>query len=406
MKVVLGITIISLALATFSSPVTGAAKGLPRLRAEGIRIVDKAGNPVVLRGINLGGWLLQEMWMCPFVQNPPEGSDYKRIPDHVTLWKTFEQRLGPKDAAAVERAWRNNWITEPDFARIKEAGFNHVRIPFLYSVAESASGMEDLRKAVQWAGDAGLYVILDMHGTPGSQSNDHTTGEAGRNRYFYDNTMVRHSERVWEKVAKEFGSNPSVAAFDLINEPSGAPNPATLHLVHNRLYQAVRKAAPDTIVIVEDGFKGLDTTPHADVANWTNVVYSIHIYHFDAKSPQGHIENLNNQLPRIKELRGYRNAPVYIGEFNIEPHSTAETMATYTKTLDDSELSWALWTYKTVAPGGPMGYWGLWRDPRPANCVDPFADSAETAIRKMTQYRTENLEPVSELKDVFRTSRP
>ena len=33
------------------------------LRAEGARIVDETGRPVVLRGMGLGGWVLQEGYM-------------------------------------------------------------------------------------------------------------------------------------------------------------------------------------------------------------------------------------------------------------------------------------------------------------------------------------------------------
>jgi aryl-phospho-beta-D-glucosidase BglC (GH1 family) len=37
--------------------------GLPRLRADGTRIVDAAGREVLLRGVNLGGWMFHETWI-------------------------------------------------------------------------------------------------------------------------------------------------------------------------------------------------------------------------------------------------------------------------------------------------------------------------------------------------------
>lgn len=396
---VIGLTVVAGSVAAYAT-----TSPLPRLRAHGVRFEDSAGKPVDLRGINLGGWFVQEMWMTPWVQDPPEGSTYHKVVDDAGLWALLHERLGAPAAQEVKDAWQDAWIQRSDFDRIKSAGFNHVRLPFLFDILEEPHGMERLRKAVAWANEAGLYVVLDMHGTPGRQSNDHTTGQAGINRFFFEPANVEKAERVWTAIAREFGRNPGVAAFDLINEPTGAPNPATLHLVYNRLYQAVRKAAPDTIAIIDDGYKGFDTTPHANVAGWTNVAYSLHFYNFDAKSADEQLSSLTGRLPKTLELRGYRDAPVYVGEFNIEPHGTAATMEKYIGKLSSSGIGWAIWTYKTVAVGGPMGFWGLYSKPGPAEALNPFTDSVAELKAKIAQVRTENLTPVAELLPVFKNA--
>ncbi len=381
-----------------------AAPPLPRLKAQGIHIVNARGDKVNLRGINLGSWFLPEMWMTPWVQTPPEGSPFGKVPDSVTLWATLEKRLGADAMERIRKAWRTTWMKPEDFRRIREAGFDHVRVPFTSEMLDEPGGMEWLRKSVKDANAAGLYAILDMHGAPGRQSADHTTGQAGVNRFFFDPAHVEKAEKIWASLGRVFGKHPGVAAFDLINEPTGAPNPATLHLVYNRLYHAVRKGAPDTIVIIDDGYKGFDTTPHADVAGWTNVVYSLHFYNFDAKSKDDHLNSLDGRMPRTLELRGYRNAPLYVGEFNIEPHSTPDTMARFTKTLTDNDISWAMWTYKTLAPGGPMGFWGYYSNPSAVDALDPFLDSESTLLKKMEQTATENLAVPAGLASVFRAS--
>lgn len=395
---------IVLAVAASAAPPPGArdkAQPLARLRASGIHFVDQKGAEVLLRGINLGSWLLQEMWMTPFVTEPPERSTLPKIPDHVTLYRVLETRFGQDGARALRAAWRENWLQDTDFDRIREAGFNHVRLPILWSVVEEPGGMDLIRTAVARANARGLYVILDLHGLPGSQSGDHTTGEAGANRYFFDPENVRRSERIWESLARAFGKNPGVAAFDLINEPTGAPNPATLHVVYNRLYQVVRKAAPDTIIILDDGYKGFDTTPHPNVAGWENIAYTLHFYHFDAKDTKEHLSKLERELPRILELRGYRNVPVYIGEFQIEPHGQPETMETFIGTLDKNDLSWAMWTYKAVVARAGIGYWGLYQNPRPIDAINPYLNTEEEIRKKIASVRTERLEPVRELLAVF-----
>ena len=59
----------------------------PWLHAEGTRIADQDGKPVILRGVNLGGWLVEEMWMMPFQTKPPAELRWPEVKDHVSLWR-------------------------------------------------------------------------------------------------------------------------------------------------------------------------------------------------------------------------------------------------------------------------------------------------------------------------------
>lgn len=383
---------IVMALAVSAPGVSGKATPLPRLRTDGIVIRDANNRKVALRGTNLGGWLVEEMWMCPFVTEPPAGTSFPKIPDSHTLWNVLRGRFAAKEVQELRKAYRDAWITEADFARIAALGFNHVRIPFLHTVVDEPGGMDTLRKAVRQANAHGLYVVLDMHGTPGGQSWEHHTGREGSNRLFSDPKRLAETIRAWRVLAKEFGPNPGVAAFDLMNEPTGAPNAATLHVVHDRLIRAIREIAPHTMLIVEDGYKGFDSTPHADVLGWTNVIYSFHVYNFDAKSPKDHVDRLTRDLPKWKELRGYRNFPVYIGEWNLEPWNSPDVMKTYVETMDREDISWAQWTYKTVHGDGPMGFWGLYANKGRVDAINPYVDSVAQIKAKLRQVRTENLE--------------
>ncbi|MCX7009449.1 MAG: hypothetical protein NTY53_19770, partial [Kiritimatiellaeota bacterium] len=99
-----------------------AAPPLEFLHAEGTRIVDARGQPVVLRGVNLGGWLVEEMWMMPFVTKPPTNSPLPEIRDHVTLWTVLDQRLGAAESQRLRVAQRKAWLGEADFVRIRTNG--------------------------------------------------------------------------------------------------------------------------------------------------------------------------------------------------------------------------------------------------------------------------------------------
>lgn len=378
------------AVILFTSTVLQA--NLPSLSAKGMDIVRPDGTPVRMRGINLGGWLVEEMWMTPWQDTPPAGSDLPKIKDHVSLWKVVEQRFGHDGMVRIRNAWRDNWITDQDFARIKAAGFDHVRVPFLDSLLAEPGGIARLHSAVNMAARHGLYSVLDMHGAPGGQNNSDHSGQVDRNRLWYDVENISKMEQLWATLGREFGEDPNVAMFDLMNEPMGAPNPAMLALVYDRVYRAVRKTAPTKLILIEDGYKGFDTTPHPNLAGWTNVVFSLHFYNFDAKAPEDHIKALKSHEKRDLELQGYRQTPLYIGEFNLEPHGTPEVMREFTQEMTADGWSWAMWTYKTDAKGGPMGQWGLYRrDGKPAP-LDAYRDSEADLIAKMKSVRTENFE--------------
>lgn len=382
----------ALARAASAAPDAVPARSVPlsRLTARGSGLVDATSREVLLRGVNLGGWFVEEMWMTPWATEPPESSRFRKVEDHETLWATLTERFGASGARTLRDVWRNSWITTDDFQRIRAAGFNHVRLPFLASIVDEPGGMDRLRRAVADANAAGLYVVLDMHGAPGGQNAWHHSGREGRNEFFSRPENIAKGVRDWAAVARAFGGKPGVAAFDLMNEPAGAPDAESLYKVSNQLYQAVRKAAPHTVIIIEDGYKGFDTLPPPSQYGWKNVMYSTHVYNFDAKTPEDHAAALKAHLPAALKIRADRDVPVYIGEFSVEPHSTPEGLAAFLKVLNDNGFSWAGWTWKTVARGGRMGFWGYYSNTEPAS-LDTFEDSLPTLLRKMEQVRTRNL---------------
>ncbi len=117
----------SLSVAHAASP---AIPPLSPLHTENGRIVAEDGSAVSLRGVNLGGWLVEEIWMLPIENMPPDGSGFGQITCHASLWGAFEKRFGQADMLRIRRAWRDTWITKADFERIKAAGMNSVRLPF------------------------------------------------------------------------------------------------------------------------------------------------------------------------------------------------------------------------------------------------------------------------------------
>ena len=138
-----------------------------------------SGTVFNLRGVNLGGWLVEETWMMPFETVPPPTTDFRTFADHVCLWAMIDRRFSRVDGQNIRAALRNAWLTKNDVKRVAAAGLNCVRVPFLYDFLDEPEGFRWLDRIVDWARSTGIYVIFDLHGAPGRQSEADHTGEGG-----------------------------------------------------------------------------------------------------------------------------------------------------------------------------------------------------------------------------------
>src|SRR5437016_9856917 len=88
----------------------------------GKEIVSPEGKPLLLKGINLGNWLLPEGYMFKFkTTNSPR-----------LIQTAINELVGEEEARTFWRTYRDNYITREDIRFIKRSGFNSVRIPFNY----------------------------------------------------------------------------------------------------------------------------------------------------------------------------------------------------------------------------------------------------------------------------------
>src|SRR5882672_4681704 len=66
----------------FASLLTSCLWDLPALHTQGTKWVDRHGDEVILKGTNLGNWLLQETWMMG------------QTGEQCTIEQTLETRFG------------------------------------------------------------------------------------------------------------------------------------------------------------------------------------------------------------------------------------------------------------------------------------------------------------------------
>lgn len=128
-------------------------------------------------GANIGGWLLLERWMYEDWMVNVGG------PDAWDEW-TFSEKLGDKAHDVLQQHY-DTWFTEDDMEWLHRLGVNMVRIPIGFwsfiptegdEPYKNVSQLDQLSKALYWAHKRKMYVLVDLHGLPGSQNGDQSSG--------------------------------------------------------------------------------------------------------------------------------------------------------------------------------------------------------------------------------------
>lgn len=171
----------------------------------------------IVRGVNLGGWFVLEPWITPSI--------FENQPSWVVDEYTLCQNLGQQGCLDVLQPHWNSWITQADFQKIASIGLNHVRIPLGYWSVIPNEGdpyvqgaYEVLGQALDWAQDAGLKVMIDIHGAQGSQNGFDNSGHRGAIDFGQGQTIPQFRS-VFQKIRDDHGNHPAVATIEIVNEP-------------------------------------------------------------------------------------------------------------------------------------------------------------------------------------------
>ena len=175
----------------------------------------------------------------------------------------------------------DTFITEADFAVIRSWGCDHVRLPVDYDLLEDKygtpqeKGYERLEQAVGWARKNGLNMVLDLHKTAGF-SFDPGEQEAG----FFENE--KYQERfyaLWERIARRFGKDADMLAFELLNEVTEQQYGPVWNRIATECIRRIRVHAPVTKILM-GGYWHNSAAAVKDLPEPydENIVYNFHCY--------------------------------------------------------------------------------------------------------------------------------
>lgn len=361
------------------------------LKANGTVLRNNSGNGAIvnLRGTNLGGWLLQEDWMSPL-----------GAADEYSMRRTLVNRFGEAGAQSLINGYQDTWIQAGDLDNIKSMGMNVVRVPmywedFMYTNGTMKPDSVTFRKLdwlVSQASARNIYVILDLHGAPGGDCPWQSCGISNSNQLWSNATYQNWTVQIWQRLATHYNGNPTIAAYDLLNEPlvvmSGNESASQIQQkmnFFNRMYQAVRAIDPNHVIIIA-AFYDWPNAYAPSTYGWTNVMYQTHHYQFTNYDDW----NLtNSEIDRwLKDLTQYQrnwNIPIYAGEFSFGQNDLYEK---WLNGLNALNANWTNWTYK-VKGGGNWGYYINNGNPSP----DLNNDSSATIASKWSKFSTANFTP-------------
>jgi hypothetical protein len=318
-------------------------KNLTFLHTSGQDIVNEAGEKIFLKGVGLGNWLLPEGYMWKF----GDAGDRPR-----KIEKVVTDLVGAEKAADFWKTFRRNYITEADIKRIAELGFNSVR-PALNSrlfLTESENpvyldeGFQLIDSLVSWCKKYNLYVIIDMHGAPGGQTGANIDDSPKDiPELFIDPKYQDQLVELWVKIAMRYRDEPTVAAYDLLNEPlpkvTGAADKYKHLLVplYKRLTAEIRKVDSKHMITLE-GFDWSNDWSLFDKPFDTNVFYQFHYYCWSRP------DNLND-ISQFLKKRDELNTPIWVGETGEKGNTIYWSTAQY---FEANNIGFSFWPWKKM----------------------------------------------------------
>src|SRR5438445_10642253 len=248
------------------------------------QILDSGGRAVLLKGVNADGLV-----------------DYFRpdlIPPYPTSPVSYSGGACPPDDTTVEGVD----ICQYDFSQLSPLGYDAIRLNVSWSLLEPTPGkidhsyLERIAQVVAWAKAVGIYVVIDMHQdawskyvytAPGDTcvapfqairgfdgaplwASQHLTPACALNgvreldpavqedfQKLYDDApapdgvgLQEHYADAMLALAQRFHENPTVAGYEIINEPSPGLNPAPTEVDATQLFPFYAKVINDVVANV------------------------------------------------------------------------------------------------------------------------------------------------------------
>jgi endoglucanase len=329
------------------------------LQANG-KYLSHRNKEVLLRGIGLGGWMLQEPYMLQLSGVAKNQSDIK---------KKITDLIGEERTNRFYNAWLENHCTKKDIDALAAMGFNSVRLPMHYDLYTLAvekekdstqntwieKGFELTDNLLKWCKQNKIYLILDLHAAPGAQGNDVPISDKDITKpsLWQSEANQKKTIALWRKLAERYKNEEWIGGYDLINETNyGFTNPADkngcaekenvpLKKLHVEITNAIRAIDKNHIIFVEGNCWGNNYDGMFPLWD-NNLVVSFHKYW-----------NYNDQgsIQKFLDIREKQNVPIWLGESG---ENSNDWFTQAIALMEKNKIGWAWWPMKKLGGNNPV----------------------------------------------------
>lgn len=253
-----------------------------QLRVSGSQLVDKNGDPVVLRGVSTHG---------------------------LTWYKEF---VNKRLFMEISDSWDCSLIRLPVYSD-----------EYVRSRKSESESIDLVKRGIDAAIDSDMYVIVDWH----------VLNEQDPNVYIND------AVGFFDTFSSEYANVPNVI-YEICNEPNGNTTWSDIVKYSKQVIPVIRKHSPNAVILVGTP----DYDRNLGVAKWNPLEYDnlMYVLHFYAATHEDDLENelldaLNGGLPVFISECGICEAT---GDGDIDYDSAVE----WFRLLDDHKLSYTVWS--------------------------------------------------------------
>ncbi|MEM5515538.1 glycoside hydrolase family 5 protein [Henriciella sp. AS95] len=256
-------------------------------------------------------------------------------------------------------------VRRADFKRIKEAGFDTIRLPVKWSGHTAKDKpytidpdfMARVKEIADWAIEADLQIIIDVH--------------------HFDALMERPEAQrprlgaIWRQISEAFEGAPDNVIFELINEPRDKMTVRKTDSVNRELLAIIREKHPDRWVIVGSaGWGSLEALLKSRPPKDDRIILTFHNYDpydfthqgaFFANPPPptgtrwGTRDDISRMKLGAKQARVFaleQGHPMFVGEFGVYEDVPLEQRAKWTRafreTAEENGFGWCHWDFATT----------------------------------------------------------
>lgn len=332
------------------------------LHTEGNKIIDGNGDEVLLRGIGLGGWMLQEPYMLKLSKVAVNQQDIK---------SKIKDLVGKEKLKQFYNAWLKNGMQKSDMDSLKAWGFNSIRLPMHYNLftlpvdKESVpnkntwlkKGFELTDSLLKWCSEDHIYLILDLHAAPGGQGHDLPIADRDPSKPSLWQSKANRQKTIalWKKLAAHYKNEKWIGGYDLINEPNWSfehPNDKKDHGTKDtgntplrklliNITKAIRSVDTNHIIFIEGN--GWANNYNGILPPWdSNMVVSFHKYW-----------NKNDiaSIQKFLDIRNKYNIPLWLGESG---ENNNQWYRDAIQLMESHDIGWCWWPLKKIGTNNPF----------------------------------------------------